>query len=892
MAYLGLAKIAFLSLGRKRLRTALLILGIVIGVGLLTGMSAATDGLTKTFSDAVSDRLGKTDLIVRPNATNYFNFNLIENSLATSDVAGYAKRFQQWTLVSTRQNFSSPTYMYLVGINPQEDEQFGKYMIVNGSIPSMSEGVSSTDNWCIITESVADVLGVGVNDHIWFATWNMSKKGAQVAQRPQFSVKAVIRDYGKVYDFDPKDPTSFWPVYNSIFLHIGRMQSIFSTQNVTHVLVHVSDISKSQTVADALQSQLGSSFAVCNVKQQTLQSVEKALTVIKTVSTSMAGMAAVVAAMLILNVMFIAVSERKFEIGVLRAMGSSRLQIFRLFLLEVLFIGLIGAFGGVGFAILATKLILMVMESFVVKPNLALEFVFTPYHALFGFAVGVGFTLIAGLVPAISASRVRVVEALRPRMRVFRRRLIWSLASVFLGAFFVGSGVWLMDTGFKGLVSVSSLGYIVVIGFVLAAIGVLFVTSPLLGVFSRALTPLLGKLGVLVHRNILRNLRRSVFTYATLAFCVALLVTIGSTLGSLKNSSTLSVQYSAGSDIVVSTSAPWSFAGEIKSIAGVKSCSPNWIISNCNFTRNNALSNVKVRLIGVNSTEYFDTIYEIKLTKTLNGISSSEVFRKIVEQRGYIIIQDKLAENLTVNVGDTLTWTTTNNTRVKFTVVAVASLITGVWETVWVDWASKYGYFAAVVSVRDVSRFHASNADEFLVSVSEGADPKVVANDIRGLCRVKGYPINWIGVTAEQLELVKESYNQIYNYFMVTTIFSVMVSGLGVMAAMAYTVLERRREIGVLRAFGVSRRQILMVFVGEAFLLSLIGFAVGLATGLSLTYYMITSLPTSSLAPLSFTLPWETVGYALIACVLAAFVSSLYPAYKLSKLKVTEALRR
>ena len=168
----------------------------------------------------------------------------------------------------------------------------------------------------------------------------------------------------------------------------------------------------------------------------------------------------------------------------------------------------------------------------------------------------------------------------------------------------------------------------------------------------------------------------------------------------------------------------------------------------------------------------------------------------------------------------------------------------------------------------------------------------LVIEELDRKCNVYGY-YPWIGTATDRLNSIQSSYNQVQTLALVIVIFVTVIGALGVMATMAYAVFERRREIGILMALGVDRRQNIAIMVGETTLLTFLGLIIGLTSGIALSYFILQIIPWwYTLPPPVLTLSWTLIALVLAITAIAALVSSVYPAYRVAKLTVTETLQR
>jgi putative ABC transport system permease protein len=910
----SLKKVAFFSLTRKKIRTVLLVISVMISISVLTGVNAGIDGLHKTYMDMVTASLGYTDLLIESNSSSRtFQTTSVEPFLHDELIAAYSWRIQHVTpFTSLNETFAKPSSAYIVGADPEVDEEFGDYTMLEGAFDSIVDALKQQTNSCIVNEYYAERMGLNPGDSLYVGGWNFSES---VPAKPENVVKlkvmGIIRDYGRVYWFDPKDPENFVRVNGEVFLNLATAQSLFDvpSNSITHVYVHLADITKADVAKSRLQKNLGSSYSVASLKAKMLESIEKSVSSYRSAASLFGGMSLMVTVMLLLNSMFAAISERKYEIGVLRSIGASRGQIFYMFLLEILFIGVAGALLSIPLSIAVAKLITMSMPApyiqHVGKAPGAIEFVFSGTTLLNSLLTGTIITLVIGLVPSIAAARVEIVRALRPHMRVVEMKKAWKALTPIIGFIFIFLGLYLIERSFAG-VSRWVPSSEIFVGYAMVMIGVIFVTSLVLPIFSKAfaylLRPFLGRISLLVHRNILLNLRRSVFVYGGFAISIALMVALGSLVPTIASYDLSAAKYGFGADVQVWVSAPPSFADNIKDVEGVESVAGAayiWYRQSNMSHDGHYLKNGGVRMIGINSTDFFQTVYKFHLTSTLDGMTPNQVYSTLITQPRNIILQETLAGRLMVNVGDTVTWVFKNQTHtaeINFRVIALTDFVAGAWETLHKA-AEVQGLYIAIVRFEDIVQYRnvimgGSNFDQFFISLTLNANITQVIEDLNQKCRAYGYR-PWIGWVKDTLDRVQNSYNQVETVAFSIVAFSMVISALGIMAAMAYTVLERKREIGILMALGVGRNQNVAIIIGETLLLALLGTTIGAISGFALSYFIVQIIPWwYTLPPPPLSLSSHTMVLATIVTIISASMSSAYPAYRVAKLTITDSLRR
>jgi putative ABC transport system permease protein len=905
--HMSLLKVSLLQLKRKKFRTAILIVSVILALSLLIGLNAGVDGMQKTYKDLVSNSLGYTDFIVKSNTTDpAFNMQTLEPLLHDGAIASFSGRVQYWMPFASKDgNFNGTSGGYIVGVNPGADEIFGSYKIVEGNYSSISDVLADGNGNCVLAESFAQRLNLQAGDTLMLGYWNISDLvPAHPPQTMNLTVASVIQDSCRTYTFDPKNPTTYTKVNSDITVNLNVAQTLFYLQpnEVTNVYIHLSDLNQAQTTQANLQAELGSDYTVGNLKATMLESVQQNFGTYQTITYIIGGMALMIAAMLLLNTMLANVSERKREIGILRSVGASKTQVFATFMAELLPVTLVGALASIPLSMVAARLITSVLPAVYIS-NVgmasAIEFSFPAATVINGVVVGIVLTLIVGVVPALLACKVKPVEALHPQMRHFqagkKRRFLLpatGLALTLLGLFLVQNGFSASSSWFPTATAL--------IGYATTLLGAVLLASlllpPLSMAFSQLLKPFIGRTSVIVHRNILLNFRRSVFSYGAFAISIAVLVSFSSLVTTAASYNRAVDKQQVGADMQVWVNAPVNFGEQLKVVEGVRNVAGVGYISygQSNMTLNDHRQ-ANIMITGIASEEYFETTYQTHLTSTLNNMTPQQVYRSVAEG-GKIILQDALAKNLTAHVGDILTWSTTNETgtdKQTLQVVATTDFMAGRWETI-----SKFavGYYAAVVSFSDMQSFRhyllALNLDEFYVSLDPSADITQVVKDLTQTCKDAGYnPI--IYTAKDTIAQTQASFDQTEMLAVSVTAFFVLVGALGITAATAYTVVERKREIGVLSALGMDKRQNRVIIAGEALLLALIGTAMGFASGLGLSLFAVNVIPWWANAPApSLALSPFTLATAAVVIAVSAVLSAVYPANRISKLNTVEALRQ
>jgi putative ABC transport system permease protein len=143
----------------------------------------------------------------------------------------------------------------------------------------------------------------------------------------------------------------------------------------------------------------------------------------------------------------------------------------------------------------------------------------------------------------------------------------------------------------------------------------------------------------------------------------------------------------------------------------------------------------------------------------------------------------------------------------------------------------------------------------------------------------------------DALEPATAGINTTFVILNAVVMFAVVNAAIGVTAIMIMNISERRREIGILRSQGMHTFQVIITILGEAFVISIIGFLVGSISGLILHHGMISYMRLTGF-PITYIFPSEAIALSLVLALLSSFISAAYPAYHATKLNIIETLRR
>ena len=850
------AKIASRNLPKRRLRTILTVTAVFLGVALLVGINMATASALGEFNIYINKFWGATDIVVTSGNGLPFSNQTLDTVQHNMLVHQTAERLQWGGRIGSN---TSGIPFFLVGINPTNDFDYASFNITGTR--QLSQGEAVVDNL------IAEKLGTSVG-----STLNITTLTSQL-QPESMLLKIVGINY---------------PLRNlgsTIYTSLPELQSkIGLPAEITHIYANLYDSTKAIQAEDELQKVLPT-YDVSAPKAEAVQRIEGQTTGFQIGLNVMIGVSLVVCSFIVFNTLFMTVSERTYEIGILRAIGSSRAQIFKIFFTEGALIGTLGTVTGILGGLGLARLFMYIFETTFDVPKLPVAQL-TPNIALAGLAAGL-VTVVAGSVyPALSASRINIIQAIRPSARNSGRQVPLPLIGL-VGVFMLGLGV-----GESLRLTPFHVNYLDV---VLVPIGLVLLGSAIFGKTGRALTrPMLllsGPVRYVASRSGRRRLLRSSVCFGMIAITLSFAIMIGGIQSGVQGALQEGIQEALGADIILvaNQSVPISFTDNLTSLQQVASATP---LSPSPYSAKafGQSASSSIGIVAVNPS-VFPTIISYTFT---NSLPVSQIYSQLASDNQSLLIPDSLATKLGVGAGDKLSILTRNstannlNSTVPFT---VAGVFTGpvlqyiqfgehfASDSIVVSFASQHEYFSG-----------SNTAPLFLVDLKPEykSEATSIAQDIATM--FPRYDLGENSLTlGELLSLVNDTINRIFTLILLILYFALLIASLGIGATMVMNVSDRRREIGLLRSQGLSRVQIMGLFLGEGTLLGLFGFLLAIPGGLLLLKGATNSTALAGFF-IPFVVPYNAIIQSFVLAIVAVLAGSLYPALRASRMEITRAL--
>lgn len=572
-----------------------------------------------------------------------------------------------------------------------------------------------------------------------------------------------------------------------------------------------------------------------------------------------AAVALFVSAFYIYNTFSIILGQRVRELALLRAIGAGAAQIRRTVIVESLLIGVASSIIGLGTGMVTALGLRGVLNSAgmgIPADALVLE----PRTVVAAAVVGIGVTLFASYLPARNAATVAPVAALREdpgsTQGSHRLRLIAGATSTAIGAVLLGVGLVAAD---GAAAVITSLG----IGAVLVFLGVAGLSPLFAGPVARALGApverLFGEAGKLARENAARNPYRTATTAAALLIGLAL-VTMASIVGaSVKDTFAETTEQAVSADFVISEP---SFSGFSPTLAESLEAQPELdAVSGIRFGRFQIDGNTRdVVSVGPAGGDVVDI-------DLLEGSGVDEL------SLGEILLFEDPARDLGLAPGDTVTVGFSRTGEQELTVAGIYGDAT---------FAGNY-----LVSHETWEANFTDSIDSIVFArAADGVSSEAAAAAVASA--TADFPQAEVEDRQEFLASQQAQVDQILAVINALLMLAVIIAVLGIGNTLALSVFERTRELGLLRAVGMSRRQTRRMVRWEAAIVSLFGAVMGVVVGTGFGLAATASMPDSVISTVTF--PVATLVTLLVVAVVAGLLAAIMPARRAARLDVLDAI--
>ena len=824
-----MSRMAWQYLMGRKLRTALTTLAVVFGVALIFAINLIMPSILEMFNSSLD-------------ATSAADVNIISATGAGFDPA------TTLATVGNVEGVDSATGILRRHILLPDTVQIGEedQITINGVDVATAQAVSHyqiTAGRFLATDDNGVAL---ISDGV-------------LAVDDTFSLITAsgVREFTVIGTFSGEDTN---PV---LLVTLPDAQAIFGQPDLINLIeVRYAEGQNAVRVNERLENALGDGFLV-GVEQSNEMAIVR---VSYTIFNLLGVLALFMGAFLIFNTFRTVIIERRHDLAMLRAIGATRRQITQTLLIESLVQGVLGVIIGLVLGYLMAVGLTTAMSTLRDEFRLVEEIEIRLSISAIAIATGMGLitTLLAGFIPARNAGKVSPLEGLRPvSTGEVKRAARWGLL--------VGMSIVALAVLLVGSEQTAPLGAIIFM------VGTIFATPGLVIPMARLLNPLLTlwfkREGDLARGNLIRQPGRAAITASTLMIGLATLILVVAVLSGFKLMVGDMLDSNFSSDVLIVPPTIGTYGnvlGADESLATSLRELPEVAALGTLRSANGEYKGQRLEILGINGEDYaataplvfvegnVETAY-IQLTKGRNAIVSAIA--------GTV---------LGVKVGDEFSLTTAQGEQ-TYQVVGIANDLL------------HFKVNAVYISHANLAQdFHKTEDVMLMINLRDGIEVDAALAKIEPL--LAAYPQFRLEETAAYRQNMETTMTQGFSFYYVLISLILIPAGLGLLNTLTINVLERTREIGVIRATGGTRKQVRRMVMAEALLLGLFGASIGVLAGVAMSY--------------GFTLAFGSIGWevpyvfpvmgiiaALVLAILVAMVSSILPARNAAKLDIIRALQ-
>lgn len=850
---------------RTRLwRTGLTIMGIALGVAVVLAVRVTNAGTLDSIEKMFTSAVGDVELLIHPGEDEDSLANdVLEVVRRTPGVAVAAP--SAWGLAAVVGDVGTAEVRWgmggvqvgrllqIFGIDLEQDQQVRVYKLLEGRMPTSGKYEA------VIPHKYAVDKDLKIGDDIVFST---------LAGVERLRVVGILADEGAATINEGEVAFVSLEVAQELF-DLGNQLSEIAVRAETTLR---NDPRALEELKIALQARLGKD-ASADYPAGRGDLVPKMLNTYQMGLSFFSIIAIFVGAFLIYNTFSMTIVERTQEIGMLRAIGMRRAQILVMVLSEAGLLSIFGAVLGVLGGMALSRGLMYLLDDLVSVGQAELPV--TPEALLLSVGTGLAVTLVAALLPALQATNISPLQALRVRAQVSShiRPLVWLSGLVMiLAAWF---GLYRAEWREEVLIVAGATSFTLLLLGVVLTIPV--VIAPLERAARGVAHLLYGQPGSMGSANVRRSGQRTMLTAACLVVSFIMIIGIGTVAYAYKTDVRTWVNNSLGGDIYLQSGdiIPETLGDDLLKIPGVVEVSPMRLfkVDISEQTLKNAPDPFDQVLFIAIDPPKFRKIADMVFS---SGQANSEQYWNDLMQGDALFISTVVAEQIGLQTGDKIVLKTRRGEH-AFRIAAIITDFNNQGRVVSGTYAELRRWFAE------------SGVDRYILQLAPGADSEQIAQKIRDSYQER-YNLN-IQTSRVVKTSVFEMVDQAFVLFDVLSLIGVFIGGMGVVNTMTMNVMERTRELGSLRSLGMTRGQMLRMILSEAFGLGVIGGGYGLLVGYTISHVMmyILSLLTSYDIHYIFTL--QPYLLSIFLAVVISQLAAIGPAMRAARVNIIEAIK-
>lgn len=827
-------------LNGRRLRTVLTTLAIVFGVALIFTINVVLPAAADAFKQSLSSISGADISITSVSGESFAAESALSNTAAVEGVEAVTGVLRRQFSVPTfsGNNLGDSSQLTLIGVDPTQTVR--QFAISEGRF--LQQGDTGA---AVLPAGIAELapeLKIGTTFPL------ITAGGLKI-----YTVVGFLAEQG-----DPSTP--------EIYVTLPDAQAAFNQPGLINTVeVSIVGGADRDAIAAEIQGALGEGFRMS--EDSGTSSIVATMQVGFAIFNLLGILALFLGAFLIFNTFRTVVIERRHDIAMLRAVGATRRQITLMIVIESLVQGAIGTLLGLilGYlmAVVGMNYVGQIWTTFLSRGTL--EWQVSPSAVLVAVVLGMLTALLAGYWPARAAGKTSPLEALRPATTAsVERAARWSLI---VGVVLLLLAVVMLIMGSRGAVGGALL---FLIGMLIAAPGLVM---PAARLFSPLLTLAFAREGDLARGNLVRQPGRAAITASTLMIGLAVLVLMAALVISFGDLITNLSNVNFSSDLLLmpqSISVYDNVIGADPALAEQVSALPEVETVG---TMRYAASEVNGQSLGVLGIDP-NTYPKVASLEFSEG-DPDTTFAELGSGRNAIVTSLAL-RTLKTQMGGEFVLQTSEGPQ-TYRVVGVGNDIL------------TFKVAAVFISQDNLAAdFHKTEDIMLLVNLRPDADTAAALAAVTEVA--KDYPQLTPHLTGEYRDDLIEISSGAFSMFYVIALLIIIPAALGLLNTLTINILERTREIGVVRAVGGSRGQVRRMVMAEALLLGIFSVSMGVLAGIAISYGFISAFDTIGWQ-MPYTFPVIGVVAAIVLGVMLALFASILPARNAARLDIIRALQ-
>jgi len=832
----------------RKVRFLLTGVAVMLGVAFVSGTLVLTATIGHTFDNLFSTIYAHTDAIVREKASLGSGFEQQRGridtrvldtvktapgvAVAEGQIQGFAQIVKADGKALGNPGRGAPTF----GFAWSSDPDLSTFHVVKGHAPQAPDQV-------VIDQKSADKAGYKVGSRVPVVT----KHGRDVYQL------VGLAKFGDANSLLGASAVLFTPVTETVVLGEPDKFDVIAVKAASGVsqaqVVRNIDAALAKDNVPGVEAVTGK-----EITKENQSNVRQGLSFFNTFLLIFGVVALLVGSFIIFNTFSIVVAQRTREMALLRAIGAARRQVLTAVVGEAVLVGLvasiIGFVGGIGLAtglkgLLAALGIDIPAGGIVVPVN----------AAIWAFVTGLVVTTVASLAPALRASRIPPIAAMRD---VSIDRSSTSIVRILSGGLVTLAGIVALLAGLFGQ-QIAAVG--VGAGVIFLGVAILgpVIASPVSAALGAPIRALRGVTGRLAESNAARNPKRTSATAAALMIGVALVVFITIFGASIRSSVNAAIDKSMKADYVVTSGSfgtgilPLQLEQKLKQAPGVAS------VSGVRSGQFEVKGSVK-QLIAVDPNQV-NSLFDVEVTKgDIRNLGT-----------GGIAVLNTTASDNNWKLGSPVTVRYAQSGTKTLTVQAIYK-------------QNQVGSYIISLDAYAVN-FSDQFDSQIYIKTASGPNPQV-RQSLQAV--MQDYPAGKLQDRNEFKQSQGNQVNTFLNLVYVLLTFAIVIAVFGIANTLGLSVIERTHEIGLLRAVGMTRRQLRSTIRWESVIVALLGAVLGLVIGVFFGWAMVTALRDQGINQLAF----APLSLALIIVIAGVFgvIAAILPARRAAKLDVLRAV--